>query len=182
MRIPLKRLSDLATVSYYLVMRTMSRSNPIRQARTQAGRTLAQASIEAGVHLQAFFLQEQGVYPNLLPAVQAWLVVHEYSLPEALDGYHEYQRGKRRANGERLGLSILELGPPLGNPILELRGQLRLSRMGLAKEFCIHPGTLYRCETGISRRLPRQLRDALKDGGMSEDVLNDLAYRMEEVG
>jgi len=144
--------------------------------------TLARASIEAGVHLQAFFLQEQGVYPDLLPAIQAWLVLQGYSLLEALEGYHEYQRGKRRANGERLGLSILELGAPLGNPVLELREQLRLSRMGLAKQFCVHPGTLYRCETGISRSLPGQLRDALKDGGMSEDVLNDLAYRMEEVG
>src|SRR5215213_4853163 len=93
--------------------RTLSRrTSPIKAARSKAGLTLAQASSEAGVHLQAFFLQEQGVYPEILPAIQSWLVLHEYDIKIATEEYHEFQKAKRRDNGERLGLAVYELGEP----------------------------------------------------------------------
>lgn len=155
-------------------------SHPVVRTRSAAGLTLAKASEQAGCHLQAFFLQEQGAYPELLPAIRAWLVLHEVYLPDAVKEYREYQRQKRRSNGELRGLSILELGPPEGNPFVGLRQQLSLSRMGFAKAFCIHPGLLYRVELGISQHIPGQLRDALIEAGLPVRVIDELAYRLEE--
>ena len=133
------------------------------------------------MHLQAFFLQEQGVYPEILPAVQSWLVLHEYDIVVATSEYHEFQKGKRRDNGERLGLSIYELGAPEGaNQFVQFRTSLGLSRMGFAKDFCVHPGLLYRLERGISKTLPQQVADALGDAGLSLWVIDELNYRIKE--
>lgn len=151
------------------------------RARAEAGLTLAQASAEAGCHLQAFFLQEQGVYPHILPAMGEWLQLHGYYLPEAEREYREFQRQKRVAVGEQYGVSILELGPPEGNPMVGLRSQLQLSRMGFAKRFCLHPGMLYRVEEGISRSIPTQLVEALLEAGFMETVVNELRDRLEEL-
>lgn len=148
--------------------------------RSMAGLTLAQASEEAGCHLQAFFLQEQGVYPHILPAIGEWLKLRGYYLPESEKEYREFQRQKRVASGEQFGVSILELGPPEHNPIVGLRLQLLLSRMGFAKRFCVHPGMLYRVEGGFSRRLPMQLVEALLEAGLTTLVVDELQARMED--
>lgn len=108
-------------------------------------------------------------------------MLHDVYLAEAVREYHDYQRQCRRENGELHGLSILELGPPEGNPIVGLRSQLQLSRMGFAKSFCLHPGLLYRVEQGISKELPRQLVDALREAGLRETVLAELSYRLKEL-
>lgn len=142
---------------------------------------MAQAAQQAGCHLQAFFLQEQGVYHDVLPAIAVWAQEQGLNLPEMQREYHEFQKEKRVQNGELYGISIIELGPPEGNPFVELRNQLRLSRMGFAKRFCVHPGLLYRVEQGISRSLPIQLREALLQAGCSQSVLDELAFRMEEL-
>lgn len=161
---------------------TLSRSShPIIRARAEAGLTLAQASAEAGCHLQAFFLQEQGVYPHILPAIGEWIQLRGYYLPEAEREYREFQRTKRVASGEQFGVSILELGPPEPNPIVGFRTQLLLSRMGFAKRFCLHPGMLYRVEEGISRSLPSQLAEALLEAGVTQTVVDELRDRMEEL-
>ncbi len=165
------------------MVRTLSRrTSPIKAARSKAGLTLLQASKEAGVHLQAFFLQEQGVYPEILPAIQSWLALHEYDISVATEEYHEFQRAKRKDNGERLGLSVYELGPPEGtNQFVQFRSALGLSRMGFAKDFCLHPGLLYRVEHGISKTLPQQVASALKDAGLPAWVIDELNYRIKEV-
>lgn len=162
--------------------RTLSRrTSPIKAARSKAGLTLLQASKQAGVHLQAFFLQEQGVYPEILPAVQSWLVLHEYDVKVATEEYHEFQRAKRRDNGERFGLAVYELGPPeWANQFVQFRSSLGVSRMGFAKDFCVHPGLLYRLERGISKALPQQVADALSDAGLPDWVIEELNYRIKE--
>lgn len=141
---------------------------------------MAQASAEAGCHLQAFFLQEQSVYPHILPAIGDWLKLRGYYLPEAEREYREFQRQKRVASGEQYGVSILELGAPEGNPMVELRNQLGISRMGFAKRFCIHPGLLYRVEQGVSRSLSEQLTNALLEAGFREKDVRELRDRLEE--
>jgi hypothetical protein len=168
-------------MSHYIMSMVLSRSkNPVAIVRALAGLTLAQASEETGCHLQAFFLQEQGVYPHILPAIGEWLKLRGYYLPEAEKEYREFQRQKRVASGEQFGVSILELGPPNGNPIVDFRQTIGLSRMGLAKHFCIHPGLLYRVEQGITRKIPVQLSDALLESGLPAVVLSELSDRMEE--
>jgi hypothetical protein len=156
-------------------------SHPVIRARAEAGLTLAQASVEAGCHLQAFFLQEQGVYPHILPAIGEWIKLRGYYLPEAEREYREFQRQKRVASGEQFGVSILELGPPESNPVVGLRAQLLLSRMGFAKRFCLHPGMLYRVETGISRSLPSQLCEGLIEAGFPAVVIRELEDRLAEL-
>lgn len=120
------------------------------------------------------------MYPHILPAMGEWLQLRGYYLPEAEREYREYQRQKRIATGEQFGVSILELGPPESNPVVGLRSQLLLSRMGFAKKFCLHPGMLYRVEEGISRSLPLQLRIALIEAGFTATVVNELRDRLEE--
>lgn len=156
--------------------------SPIKRIRMWAGLTLAEASNEADVHLQAFFLQEKGVYPEILPKILLWAAAKfELDADVLAIEYTEFQNVKRRASGEQWGLSVLELGPPEGNPIIDFRRALGISRMGLAKYFCIHPGLLYRVEQGISRTLPDQLAGALRDAGLSDANIAELRYRIEEV-
>ncbi len=95
--------------------------------------------------------------------------------------YREFQCQRRQENGEIHGLSIFELGPPGSQPFISFRHQLELSQMAFAKLFCIHPGLLYRVERGISQTLPSQLAVALKEAGLSDAVLQDLRFRIEEV-
>lgn len=155
--------------------------NPVHEVRTQAHLTLAQAAGEAGVHLQAFFLLEQGVYPDLLPAVELWLMRRELDLDRIRSEYHNYQTLKRVQSGEMYAFPYITTWPPSDeNPFVEFRQQLPLSRMGFAKGFCVHPGSLYRVELGIAKTLPDQLVQALLEAGLSRSVLGELKYRIGE--
>lgn len=158
----------------------VSSQNPVRRVRKESGLTLKAAAKEAGVHLQAFFLQEQGVYPGFLPAIAAWLILRSEEAVLVTE-YRDYQVAKRRTHGELFGLKIYELGPPSSaNSLVQLRRDLGLSRMGLAKRFCVHPGLLYRVESGLTGGLPDQLRTALEQGGMRSHVLDELNFRIGE--
>ena len=157
------------------------RQNPVRRTRKERHLTLEQAAAEAGIHVQAFFLQEQGVYPDLLPAIVAWLAKEGAYLPNLQKEYHEFQRDKRRVNGEQRGLALYEFGPPgQTHPIVQFRNDLELSRLGFAKAFCIHPGLLYRVERGMTQGLSRQIKNALLDAGMTKQAIKELEYRSEE--
>ncbi len=120
------------------------------------------------------------MYPEVLPSIQAWLVLHGHSLPEAVAEYHQYQRDKRHDSGEEYGFAVYELGPPTATPFASFREAIGLSRMGFAKHFCVHPGLLYRVEQGISKTLPEQLADALKEAGLAVGIIDELRYRIEE--
>lgn len=157
----------------------LSRENPVRRVRHAGNLTLDKASSEAGCHLQAFFLQEQGVYPEILPAIRAWVLSKNYF--GAATEYELYQAEKRHVYGDMFHLDTFELSAPSAqNPIVQLRGDLGLSRMAFAKRFCVHPGLLYRGEVGTSHSLPEQLRQALQGAGMKDSVLDELDYRIGE--
>lgn len=157
------------------------RQNPVHTARALRGLTLEEAASDAGCHLQAFFLCEQAVFPDILPVLQTWLADQDVDVVQAVLDYRHHQTEKREAQGEILGLASHELGPPHPqNSFIVFRVSLGMSRMGFAKRFCVHPALLYRLENGQSHSLPDQLIVALREGGLSGRVIKELDFRIGE--
>lgn len=157
------------------------RKCPVTRARLNARQTLAEAAQEAGVHLQAFFLQEKGVYSNILPAICRWLENHNLSPVLVSAEYFLWQKEGRRATGEEYAFSIYEWNEPLDlHPFIQFRMSLPMSRMQFAKRLGVHPNSLYRLEHNQTRNLPEQLIEALQDAGLPRHALDELRFRVKE--
>lgn len=162
--------------------------NPVKEIRLRHRGTLESFSEDCGVHLQALYLTEQGVYPHILPNI----VEHLVSLGEdaqRLDNvYRSYQAEKRRYVGAFLLLSEYVTKEPiyeLGHPFVVFREGLNgpdgpLSRMSFCKKFCVQPSLMHRLETSVAKHLPEQLRVALTEAGLPANVIAELDNRCEE--
>lgn len=167
--------------------------NPIRKVRTQLGKTLEEFSTLCGVHLQALYLNEQGVYPHILPAVARFieeeleLNVEEYQLD-----YLVFQRNKRAEFGALHDLTyydVARLGEPdlSRHPVVLFRGSLQddrsgkgISRMAFCKGLCIQPSLIYNLECGRAAHLGDQTVEALQQAGLPSTVIDELNTRSEE--
>lgn len=155
--------------------------NPVHRLRQEERLTLAQFADRAGVHLQAVFLNERGVYPTILPSILSYM--HRLR-PEGRGWQSEYTAyvlEKRLEFGAHYDLPNTQLGPPVGsNPFRGWRDQYDLSRMAVAKGLCVHPASLYKVEHDETKHLPEQLVVALKVAGMPSMVIEELQFRLEE--
>lgn len=158
--------------------------NPIRLARMASQeKTLESFSKRCGVHKQALYLNECGVYPDVLPSIMATLLVLGWDEQSIRRGYRDFQREKRVARGELDNLSSVEIGPPnleLGHPFVQFRASLGHARLGFAKEYCVHPASLHKLEIGSAIHLPEQVVEALTVAGASASVITELNERCEE--
>lgn len=167
----------------------MATLNPIKRVRLAHNKTLEEFSLAAGVHVQALYLNEQGVYPNILPAIERYLMKLGEDPNDLNTQYLEFQNDKRRTIGAFLELKdyvTLEPRYDEGHPFVGFRESLGtpshepFSRMGFAKSFCVHPAQLYRLEKGGTKHLPEQLREALTTAGLPGNVIAELESRCEE--
>jgi DNA-binding XRE family transcriptional regulator len=155
--------------------------NPIKTVRTRASRTIKEFAHDCGVHEQAVLLNEQGVYPHILPSV----LDHMRSIrndPQYELDYKMFVRDRRRHNGARFDFAgQTTLGPPEAvHPVVAFRLKFDMSRMKFAKLFCIHPAELDRLEKGKKHGLSEQFKLAMKDAGLPGNVLSELEFRCEE--
>jgi len=153
--------------------------NPIKTARTRVGRTLKEFAEDCGVHEQAVFLNEQGVYPHVLPAIGAHLRTLGVSRP--FEDYAQFQLERRQAAGARFDLYIYSLpAPDDRHPVVAFREAFGMSRMKFAKSFCVHPAELYRLENGQKHGLSEQFKEAMRQAGLRDTVLDELEFRIRE--
>lgn len=160
------------------------RDNPIRLARNLRGQSIEKAAADAGVHWQAWYLTECGVYNEIPPTI----LDHLSSLGEdatlVTQHYHEFVSQQRAAFSakHKKHFTLEGLGVPTRtqSPVEHFRRTLGLSRLGFCKSLCVQPGVLYRVEHGKSRSLPQQVRDALREVGMADSLIEELDTRTEE--
>lgn len=155
----------------------------MRRIRLHHHKTLERFSEECGVHLQALYLTEQGVYPHVLPKIMQYLTHLGYVSSTVEREYTAYVQIKRQAFGSKYDLaSLTDLGAPTPDqpPVEVFREKYGLSRMALAKELCVHPASLYKLEMGTAVHLPEQMVAALHEAGMRYTIIAELNFRTEE--
>lgn len=156
--------------------------NPIRRVRVKEGKTLVELAADCGVHLQALYLNECGVYPTILPSILTCLIRLGYSGSVLEKDYQMFVHNKRVSSGVFFELSSYTLPPPVGtqHPFISFRKSLELSRMGFCKSFCVHPASMHKVEHEQVQCLPRQVIEALNEAGLSEQTTEELDYRVRE--
>lgn len=160
-------------------------TNPIKDVRLKHRGTLDTFAAACDIHPQALYLNEQGVYPKILPKVVKYLQeLGEWDTLLELK-YKQFVAEKRKVAGDLNSLSEVDLGEPIfdiGHPFVVFREKLPgvLSRMAFCKDFCVQPSLMYRLETSGTKHLPEQLREALTESGLPAIVLQELADRCQE--
>lgn len=157
--------------------------SPILSFREAEQLTQQQLADEAGINLQAVFLCEKGVYPEVLPALLKTMRIHGYKGPIQTE-YQTFVHEKRVEFGIRHDLSswrVSDLGPPVGHhPLVKVRLQLDLSRMKFCKDLCVHPAQELRVERGKAYTMGEQLMQALLVAGLEQPVLDELEQRTRD--
>ena len=157
---------------------------PIRVARKARGLTLRKMAAEAGVHVQALYLNECGCYPTILPDILRYMVdVLGSENTEVSRAYDTFVLEKRVQFGNSHAMSdytLGHLGEPRIHPFIAFRDSLELSRLGFAKGACVQPAVLYNVENCRCKRVPGQLIEALQDCRLPRVVIIELCLRFEE--
>lgn len=168
---------------------TVRTVNPIRQVRTKLGKTLQAFADESHMHIQALYLNERGVYHEILPTIHDRIA---RELPECDTQYRQYQQYIRQLSGMKWNISKISLNDLpepdyYQHPVVRFRRMLTdplhrsgLSRMAFCKSFCVHPAELYSIENGFKHSFSEQLVTALTEAGLDSTVLAELQYRTEE--
>lgn len=160
------------------------RLNPVRRVRTQHGKGINDIAKDAGVHWQGWYLTENGVYAHIPPKILDHLCSLGESSNVLAQEYAAFISTQRAAFKEKYErhFTLEGLGVPTRNrsPVEHFRRTLHLSRLGFCKALCVQPGVLYRMEHGQSRSLPQQVRDALREVGMADTLIQELDTRIEE--
>ena len=167
--------------------------NPIRDARHREGRTGDEFAADIGIHPQALYLNEMGMYTQILPRVMGYLVNRLHHDRQQLEeDYQRFVTQQREYHGRLYRLAdftLDNLGEPSGpHPVVQFRQHIGLqqgnphglSKMGFAKAFCIHSAELYSLERGDKRVLSEQFKDAMHQAGLPDIVLDELEYRCTE--
>ena len=147
-----------------MARKSLVTSNPIREIRIREGKTLEHFAFECGVTLQAVYLNECGVYPNVLPSILRRLTTY-YELQESdlNRDYERFVKQKRLQFNERYSPYKTPESDCTKSPIQLFRKLLTLSRVGFAKGICVQPTLLYKVEEAKIDVIPGQIAMALRD-------------------
>lgn len=156
-------------------------SNPIRRLRLSKGKTLEQFADDCGIHLQAVYLNEMGMYPTVLPAVMRLMRAYGISLSEAEEEYQDYVRDIRFNFGEEHAPYSLGLPSVSVSSIKVFRDILGISTaFGFARAICVNPTLIRRVEYGKTDEFPGHLNFALRDIQMDPSDIQELELRHQD--
>lgn len=155
---------------------SVATDNPIRKLRLQHHKSLRQLSHECGVNIQALYLNECGVYSHILPVVKKKLVKKYHADGQKLDQeYRMFISQKRFFFDRDFSATLPENNGK--NPVVSLRENLSLSRLGFAKVICVHPSILHKVEKNVLSDIPESLRIALLQCGFRVEDVRELSDR-----
>src|SRR5438105_2242707 len=123
--------------------------NPVKQIRKRLGLTQEALSELIDIHPQAILLNEQGVYPTVLPRILDYFETQGFDRTETNLQYAEYVHLKRQEIREHLnweGFEWKAFDTNGQHPFITFRESFGMSRMMFAKQFCVHPAYLYKLE------------------------------------
>lgn len=157
------------------------KSNPVRKARERLNLSLQQAASKANVNYQLWYLVECGCYASVPPALLRFLEREGFNVLFVEEEYEEFvARTRDEFYAEHLAdYPHIEIETGL-HPVVSLRNSFNLSRAGFAKQLCVQPSILYRVESGHTKKLPQQLREALVDVAIPEPIMKRLETGVEE--
>lgn len=157
-------------------------SNPVRQIRLKQHKTLDEFANECGIHIQALFRCEHGMYPSVLPSICQRLN-HQYGidLAELTTSYEDFIRSKRYTFGKaRYPYTLPEPDRKI-SPLTQFRNYLGFkSAFGMGKAICLGPTTILRAERGDTPRLPGQVEFALRGILLPVEDIQEMSFRQEE--
>jgi len=162
--------------------KSVSSTNPIRVLRLSQHKTLEAFAAECGVHLQALYLNEMGMYPTVLPSISKRITSHyEVNADELEEQYQQYVSDKRYQFGEVHKPYVLN-EPSLGHdPLRDFRTSLGYNTVfGFAIAVAINPTTVRRVESCTTDNFPGQLRLALRDIQLPVGDIEELEIRHQE--
>jgi DNA-binding XRE family transcriptional regulator len=165
-----------------MARKSKASSNPIRVVRLQNHKTLEEFASECGVHLQAVFLNEKGMYPTVLPSIMTRLSGHYGCDPISTEeAYQFYVRTKRETFGNNHQPYVLN-EPTLGIcPLGDFRHSLGYSTIfGFSEAIAINPTPIRRVEGCKTDLFPAALKQALRDIQLPADDIEELEYRHQE--
>jgi hypothetical protein len=145
-------------------------------------KTLEQFSAECGIHLQAVYLNEMGMYPSILPAIATRMKVHYgLSSAEIEEDYTSYVGNKRFDFGEQHSPYVLGEPSVFKSSIHEFRIGLEFTTaFGFAKAICINPTLIRNVEYAKVETFPGQLNLALRDIQVDPSDIEELQFRHQE--
>lgn len=154
--------------------------NPVRRARKKIGKSVEQASKEAGIHWQTWYLTECGCYSAIPPAITGYF--RRKDLPVLNEDYQSFRLASQKEFGFQ---NLLNKGlPPFHSgiaPIQAFREHCGIdSRASFAKGLCIQVALMFKLEHGNVRFLPRQVYDALINAGLPVEDVEELNERTQE--
>lgn len=150
-------------------------NNPVRRARLKMGLSLTAIAEAAKINYQTWYSTECGCYADIPPGILGFLEAEGFNVLHLETEYHDFV-SETRDEFYLTHLDALNKFTLSGeaHPVEEFRTALGLSRAALAKQLCVQPAVLYKVESGDSKGLPRQLRDALLEAGVSEVLIGEL--------
>ena len=161
-------------------------TNPIVEFRLANSLSQEALARMAGITRLAVMRTEQGIFSRIPPALISALLSKVMVTQEgdALTSdeeinlaYHKFQREVRRANYGALTETLPEEIRGV-SPLIHWRLKSGLaSQMGLCRKFCIHPASVAQFESGLQKKLPDQVLEALLEAGYDEDTLQKLQAR-----
>lgn len=158
--------------------------NPIKVVRKAHNLSQVRFAESCGVHESVIVLHEAGCYERIFPAVRVGLkdlgcdvdkIEYEYNL-FIIEKRHAFM-----ATNFFNGMTVSDLGPPEGNPLVSFREKLGMSRMGFCKAICVHPGHEQNCEDNKMIELPEQLETALRMIQVPDVIISEINARLREV-
>lgn len=156
-------------------------ANPVRRVRKQANRTIQQFAGDCGVHYQAVYMAECGVYPVILPKILDYMVSLGENATVLQAEYAKFQSDRRTESRAIFTGEFSLPNPGLDKaPMTKLIEHLGMSKQQFAKVLCVQPALIYRLDKGTWKTLPTQIEEALKDIGFPDDLLEELNERTEE--
>ena len=136
-------------------------NNPIRKARQQIHKSLNQFAEECNINMQALFLNENGVYPDVLPAIQKTLRInYSVDIEDLRQDYVRWIYSQRQTFQNKYYPYKLPEPDLTIAPFKAWRESLDLTYMQVCKQLCIQPSLVHRLEKGKSLKLPEQIRVA----------------------
>jgi hypothetical protein len=165
-------------------------TNPIRQARIDAKRSLAEFAKECGVSRVAVQRTESGCYIEVPPAIVTGLLNHLTVLSDGTPltteneiqaAYSEYQKQTRRDTYLQQKL-LPDATPPVGvSPVVYWRLMSGVpSQLEFCKLLCLHPYVIDKTESGAQKSLPKQLVVVMQQAGYDDSLIELLDRKQQE--
>lgn len=125
-----------------------------------------------GLSRQYISKAEQGIYSSLNPALLRWCAQQNgFNVASVAKRYRKFQNAKRRETLLKVGPHKLTLRPdfePEGQSFERWRSGYWTSPGQFSVAFCIHPDLVEKFEEGITKTMPKQLREILEANGLLE--------------